>query len=73
MECWFHDEDVQLIQSEQLELEGHLEVSVEEIPVVDEEAVRTDTNTFCVFLMCFHLYAKIAECPNISVIVAGKR
>ena len=35
MECWLHDEDVQLEQSEQLELEGRLEVSVEKVPVVD--------------------------------------
>ena len=37
MECWLHDEDAQLEQSEQLELEGRLEVSVEEEPVVDVE------------------------------------
>ena len=43
VECWLYDEDIQLEQSEQLELEGHLEVSVEEVPVVDVEAVQTTT------------------------------
>ena len=43
VECWLYDEDIQLEQSEQLELEGRLEVSVEEVPVVDVEAVQTTT------------------------------
>ena len=49
VECWLHDEDVQLEQSEQLELEGRLKVSVEE--VVDVEAVQTATrrNVFDLF------------------------
>ena len=37
LECWLHDEDVQLEQSELLELEGRLEWTVE-ITVVDLEA-----------------------------------
>ena len=44
MECWLHDEDVQL---EQLGLEGRLEVSleVEGVPVVELEAVQNVTLT----------------------------
>ena len=47
MECWLHDEDVQLEQSEQLGLEGRLEVSleVEGVPVVELEAVQNVTLT----------------------------
>ena len=54
VECWLHDEDVQLEQSEELELEGRLEVSVEEVPVVDVEAVQTATrrNLFDLFETC---------------------
>ena len=51
VECWLHDEDVQLELSEQLELEGRLEVSVEVEEVVDVEAVQTATrrNVFDLF------------------------
>ena len=53
VECWLHDEDVQLEQSEQLELEGRLEVevSVQVEEVVDVEAVQTATrrNVFDLF------------------------
>ena len=47
VECWLHDEDVQLEQSEQLGLEGRLEVSleVEGVPVVELEAVQNVTLT----------------------------
>ena len=49
VECWLHDEDFQLEQSEQLE--GRLQVRVEEVPVVDVEAVQTATrrNVFDLF------------------------